>query len=288
MPPRAWGTLLRYAVQGLHPPPPKPPKPSADGSRQPTPGHGPLAPHRPGHHPTTRAPGRERAKGRPAAREREKAPGDGHVPTRTGHCGEHNTGAGNHGRATNTGSRTGQGPHQYGRGRTRGWAEEGHTAPEGPRPPHPPHPVDTARPPGDTGTGGGTPGHTTDHLRGTRPPRRATAAKNGRRANHTRSRPRKRPPRTCHCTLTARRRRRRLSTAKATTRTQGHGHRRERGRGRSTNNGGGHGGKETSREGNEQSRGGYATPPYGPRYTPRDRDPQRARDQGRATPRTPT
>ena len=115
--------------------PPTPLKPSAQGSRQPTPGHGPSAPHRPCQPPNTRGPGRERAKGRPAAIRRQKAPGDGDTPTGTGHGRQHNTGAGNHRRATNTGSRTGQG---YGRGWTRGSSEEGHTTPEGPTPPHPP------------------------------------------------------------------------------------------------------------------------------------------------------
>ena len=54
----------------------------------------------------------------------------------------------------------------------------------------------------------------------------------------------------------------------------------ERGQGHNTKDGGRHGGRETGRERNKLSRGGHATPACGTRRTPRDRDPQRARDQG--------
>ena len=61
-------------------PPPTPPKPSAGGFRPPIPKHGPSAPPRPHHHPDSRAPGRERAKGRPVAKEEGKAQGEGSTP----------------------------------------------------------------------------------------------------------------------------------------------------------------------------------------------------------------
>ena len=80
MPRRAWETLLRDVVQGLRPPyTPESVRPWLQISK-----HGPWAPPRPGHYPTTRPRERYRAKGRPAAKGRGKAQGDGNTPTGTG------------------------------------------------------------------------------------------------------------------------------------------------------------------------------------------------------------
>ena len=54
------------------------------------------APQPPPPHATTTTPGRERAKGGPAARGRGEAQGSRQAPTGTGHLGRHNTGARNH------------------------------------------------------------------------------------------------------------------------------------------------------------------------------------------------
>ena len=110
MPQRAVETLPQDAVQGLcHP---YTLKPSAGGSRPPSPRHGPLAPHRLRHQPSRRAPERERAKRRPAARGRGKAQGEGHALTGTRHHGQHNMRARNQRRAINTGIKKEKGPQQ--------------------------------------------------------------------------------------------------------------------------------------------------------------------------------
>ena len=85
MPHAARGALLLDAVQGL--PSPYTPKPSAVGSRAPTPRHGPSTPHGLRYHPSTATPGREWAKGRPAARGQGEAQGSRQAPTGTGHRG---------------------------------------------------------------------------------------------------------------------------------------------------------------------------------------------------------
>ena len=105
--------------------PPTPQKPSAHGSRPPTPRYGPWAPHRPPPPPTTTTPGRERASAREGqgsgkdipARGRGEAQGSRQASTGTGQRGRHNTGARNHQRA-----RKGKdhGPWHRGRGRNDG------------------------------------------------------------------------------------------------------------------------------------------------------------------------
>ena len=171
--------------------------------------------------------------------------------------------------------------------------EEGHTAPEGRHRPALPHTVDTTRPPRVTAT----PGYKTDQPRGARPPRRATAAQTRQSTNHTGSRPlttsphtgggvntntgdHRQDPTTHHSTLTARRLGRPHSTQGATIQTPRHGHWRERGRGGGTKDRGRHGGRETRWKGNWQSQGDHTTRPRGTRHSPRDRDPETARDQG--------
>ena len=77
----AWKTLLPDVAQGL--PRPTPPKLSVAVYRPTTGKHGPSAPQRRHHHPTIRAPGKERAKRRPAAKGQGKAQPEG--STLTGH-----------------------------------------------------------------------------------------------------------------------------------------------------------------------------------------------------------
>ena len=115
MPQAAWEALLWDAVHGP-PPPLHPQKPSAAGSRSPTPRHGPWAPHRPYPHPITTTPGRERARGGSAAMGRGEQ-GSRQAPTGTGHRGRHNTRARNHQRARKG---KGQRPRHSGRGRNGG------------------------------------------------------------------------------------------------------------------------------------------------------------------------
>ena len=99
------------------PAPPTPPKPSAGGSRPPTPGMGHWRPTAPPPRRNTTTPGRESAKGGPTARGRGEAQGSRQAPTGTGHRGRHSTRAGNHQRAR---KRQGQGPWHRGRGRNCG------------------------------------------------------------------------------------------------------------------------------------------------------------------------
>ena len=105
--------------------------PPGRGSGPPHPPHPrkKLAPHRPHHHPTSRARERERAKGRHQAGGRGKDHGDARAPTETGHRGQHITGTRNHRRDTNTGRGEGQEQQHWGKGRPRGRAP-GHTPTE--------------------------------------------------------------------------------------------------------------------------------------------------------------
>ena len=171
MPPRALRTLLRDAAEGLRPlPNPRNPPPMAPNSPSPGMGH-----QRPTDLATSPPPGHRKGKGQ---REGPRQEGRERHKVRGMHLREKGT-------ASNTtwGQGITGGPPTMGAGQGGGHTNtEGGGREEGRRrdrhPPSPPHPVDTARPPGDTGTGTRTPGHPTDHPRGTRPPRCAIAAQN--------------------------------------------------------------------------------------------------------------
>ena len=265
MPHTAWEALLQDAIQGFRPP--TSPKPSAGGSRPPTPGHGPLAPHKPPPQTTTSTPGRERANGRPAAKGPEVA---GRRPQGQG---KHNTGARNHAR---TRKRKDQGTWHWGRGRNDGHQDAqierarntGRTssAPV----PHEATPRDSRR---------RTPTKTrrcsldltphepdwvahTEHRTPNRGRRVPPYARRG--YCHTGSRREQRT--TNHHTLTARRRPR--AQQGPPHRRNGTGTRGGRGHGRDTQDGGPQGGRGRGREETQHTRGDQDTPSHRTR-TPR-------------------
>ena len=140
MPQAAWEALPWDADQGLRPP--HTPKTLRLRPQASHPQAWAIGAAKPPPHPTTTTPGRERAKGGPAATGRGEAQGSRQAPTGTGHRGRHSTGARNHQRARKRKGTEGEGVTVF----TRAHTQEGHTTTERPPPPHPqPTPPDCGR-----------------------------------------------------------------------------------------------------------------------------------------------